>query len=577
MTKSTATKKSSAPAKKAAAKHPARKRAAPKPHAPAPTSKKLIAAQREFAERILSKRKLMPFIKRMNPRYLNGWVHDDIAERLEKFSQDVADGKSPRLMILMPPRHGKSELASRMFPAWHLGKHPDHEFIACSYSLPLAMTFSRRVQQTLEDPAYKVIFGSELDPNNKSVEAWGLLNEPGGYLAAGVGGGITGRGAHILLIDDPIKNAEEADSFDHREKVWDWYLSVAYTRLAPGGGVLIIQTWWHDDDLAGKVQALMAEARKMAEENEEEVDEDVDYFDVVKYPAIAENDEWLDEDTREIVQECPEHNRGRLLRRRGEALHAARYDLKKLNRIRRQNRRMDGSDGRWWSALYQQNPVPLDGSYFTKDMFLMGPGSQLQRCYVFQAWDFAISEKRNNDWTVGMTCYLDEFDVAHVMEVRRFKSQDTYRIVNEMLDMAKRHDSPSIVMGVEDGQIWKALSAVFKKRMEERVAKGLSPRYVSVEPLQPLTDKTVRARALQARMQAGKLAWTNGGWYEQARGELLRFPAGVHDDVVDAGAWVAHVMVGKQCPQPARRKARKSWQDDIAKAGTDNEVSAMAA
>lgn len=537
-----------------------------------------VAAKRELASRILSQRKFMPFVKRMNPRYLNGWVHDDIAERLERFSQAVAEGRSPRLMILMPPRHGKSELASRMFPAWHLGKYPEHEFIACSYSLPLAMTFSRRVQQTLEDPAYKVIFGTELDPNNKSVEAWGLVGQPGGYMAAGVGGGITGRGAHVLVIDDPIKNAEEADSADHREKVWEWYLSTAYTRLAPGGGVLVIQTWWHDDDLAGKLQALMNEAKKMAAEENEDIDDDVDMFEIVKYPAMATDDEWLDEDTHEIVPTCPEHKRARLLRRRGEALHAERYDLKKLNKIRRQNRRHDGTDGRWWSALYQQNPVPEDGAYFTKDMFRYGPGAELQRCYVFQTWDFAISEKRHNDWTVGVTGYLDQYDELHIVEVRRFKSQNTYVIVNEMLDMAKRHHHPSLLMGVEDGQIWKALSAVFKKRMEERVKTGESPAYISVEELKALTDKQARARAAQARMQSGKLSWLLGaGWLAQAVGELLRFPAGIHDDVVDAVAWLAQLVVGKQAPKPEGRGKRKSWMDDLQGHGENSDESAMAA
>lgn len=540
-------------------------------------SPKAAAAQRELAERLLAQRKFMPFVKRMNPRYTNGWVHDDIAERLERFSDDVAAGKSPRLMILMPPRHGKSELASRMFPSWHLGRFPEHEFIACSYSLPLAMTFSRKVQQTMEDPAYKVIFGAELDPNNKSVEAWGLLNGIGGYLSAGVGGGITGRGAHVLTIDDPIKNAEEADSEEHRKKVWDWYLSVAYSRLAPGGGVLIIQTWWNDDDLAGKVQNMMAEALKQAEADGEPIDPDVDFFDVVKYPAIADDDEWIDEDTHQIVPECPAHKRARLLRRRGEALHAERYDLKKLNRIRRQNRNEDGTDGRWWSALYQQNPVPKDGAFFTSGMFRYSQGEQISRCYVFQAWDFAISEKRKNDWTVGITGYLDDNDVVHIMEVRRFKSQDTYVIVGEILDMAKRHDHSSIVLGLEDGQIYKTMSAVLKREMERRVKSGKSPRYVSIEPLVPLTDKTVRARPLQARMQSGKVAWlAHAGWLDQAKGELLRFPAGAHDDVVDAAAWLAQLLVGKQCPQPQSRKKTKSWQDDIARQGVSDET-AMAA
>lgn len=545
-----------------------------------PISTKLsiaAAAQREYAERILAKRKLMPFVKRMNPRYHNGWVHDDIAERLERFSAAVARGESPRLMILMPPRHGKSELASRMFPAWHLGNHPDHEFISCSYSLPLAMSFSRKVQQCMEDPAYQTVFDARLDTNNKSVEAWGLDGQPGGYLSAGVGGGITGRGAHCLLIDDPIKNAEEADSPDHREKVWEWYLSTAYSRLAPGGGVLVIQTWWHDDDLAGKLQQVMADARKTAAEDDEPIDPDVDMFEIVKYPAIAVDDEWVDDDTHEIVSECPAHRRARKVRSRGEALHPQRYDLNKLKKIRRQNQRGDGADGRWWSALYQQNPVPEDGDYFTKDQFRLGPAPRLQECYVFQAWDFAISERRQNDWTVGVTGYLDTSDVLHIVEIRRFKSNDTYRIVNEILDMAARHHHPSLMLGLEDGQIYKTMAAVLQKRMKERVASGQSPAYIAVEPLKPLTDKTVRARPLQGRMQSGKVSWLkDAGWLNDARGELLRFPAGTHDDQVDACAWLAQLVVGRMAPRAPDKKKLRSWRDDLEN-GYRGDLSHMAA
>ncbi len=217
-----------------------------------------------MASRVLSKRRFLPFVKRMNDQYQAGWVHEDICRRLEQFSDDVNNKKSPRLMLLMPPRHGKSELASRSFPAWHLGRFPDHEFIACSYNMDLATDFSRKVKMILEDPNYQSIFPeTKLDPDNRSAEKWVVHGKRGGYVAAGVGGGITGRGAHVLVIDDPIKSAEDADSADNREKLWQWYLSTAYSRLAPGAGVLLIQTWWHDSDLAGQLQTMM---RSNAEE-----------------------------------------------------------------------------------------------------------------------------------------------------------------------------------------------------------------------------------------------------------------------------------------------------------------------
>ena len=503
-----------------------------------------LVAQAELAARILAKRRLISFTQRINPRYAAGWVHRDIARRLEKFSQDVVDGLSPRLMILMPPRAGKSELASRMFPAWHLGHHPDHEMISCAYNVSLAMSFSRKVKEAMEDPAYQSVFETRLNPEFRSNEEWGLANGRGGYVAAGVGGGINGKGAHILLIDDPLKNAEEADSADTREKLWDWYGSTAYTRLAPGGGVLIIQTWWHDDDLAGRLQTAM------------EADFEADQFVVVKYPAIAEHDEYLDEDTDLIAyDQMPE--RGRLLRLKGEALHPERYDLQKLNRIKKT------IPDRFWNALYQQNPVPDDGAYFTKSQFRTGPCPPMRRSNVFIAWDFAISEKKQNDYTVGVVGLQDEDDVLHVVDLVRFKSGDGMFIVESILNLCQKWYSTNLVLGFEDGQIFRAIESLLKKRMRERKF------YPSTTLLKPITDKMARARPLQGRMQQGMVSFADGAqWYDAARAEMLRFPAGVHDDQVDALAWMTTMAVGREPPRKQQEKALKSWKDKLKTLGS---------
>lgn len=518
-----------------------------------------------MADRVLSRRRLLRFIQRMNPKYLAGWVHEDICRRLERFSDDVAAGKSPRLMLLMPPRHGKSEIASKNFPAWHMGRFPDHEFIACSYNLSLAMGFSRKVKQIIDDPAYQTVFpGTKLDPNNQSTEEWGIHNHRGGYVAAGIGGPITGKGAHVLVIDDPVKNAEEADSADGREKTWEWYLSTAYSRLAPGGGVLVIQTWWHDDDLAGRLQNMMKAGSD---------DDDIDQFEVVKYPAIAEADEWLNTQTDEIVrlehadalnqdmmqcvaravQQGLDITVHKWLRAKGDALHPARYDTKKLARIKAQNR-----GGRWWSALYQQNPVPDDGAYFTRDQFRRAPVPHIKRANVYIAFDFAISEKTQNDYTVGTVGLQDSDDILHIAEVVRFKSGDAFFIVETILNLAQRWYSPSLILGFEDGQIYRAISALLMKRMRERQF------YPVIEVLKPITDKLARARPLQGRMQQGMVSFNAvGDWYEVVRNEMLRFPAGVHDDCVDSMAWMTQLSIGKAAPQKPRERKIESWKDKL--------------
>lgn len=504
------------------------------------------ALKQLLARRILARRRLLQFTQLTYPTYLAGWVHEDICRRLEKFSADIAAGKSPRLMLLMPPRHGKSELASVRFPAWHLGHYPHHEIINVGYNLDLPMVFSRKVRELVRDPVYTAIFPeTNLDPESQSVEKW-ITKAGGGFMAAGVGGGITGKGAHALIIDDPIKNQVEADSVAVRDNLMDWYQSTAYTRLAPGGGILIIQTMWNDDDLAGRLQTYMAGS------------EEVDQFEIVKYPAISEAWEYRDESTQNILRfpaEQPLELGITLLRPKDYCLHEARYPTDALKKIRA------NLQPRIWSALYQQNPVPDEGMYFKKEHF------KYSKCApprlgmrIFTAWDFAISEKEHNDWTVGVTVMQDETDTLYVLDVLRFKG-DSLAIVEAMLDVAQRFGSdPSTgyLIGAEDGQIWRAILPMLKVRMEERKL------FPPLEVLKPLTDKMARARPLQGRMQQGKIVFIDGAhWLAQAEQELLRFPAGVHDDVVDAMAWVVHLCLGKAPPQLETPPPLKSWRDKL--------------
>jgi predicted phage terminase large subunit-like protein len=288
-------------------------------------------------------------------------------------------------------------------------------------------------------------------------------------------------------------------------------------------------------------------------------DPDIDQFEVVKYPALAITDEYLAPDGT-IVDEpdAAAPATYRQLRLKGEALHPSRYSVEKLNKIRALNRKDDGSDGRWWSALYQQNPVPDDGGYFMKSQFKRAPVPAVARANVYIAWDFAISEKKQNDYTVGAVGLQDDDDILHVAEIVRFKSADSFFIVESILNLCARWSGGNLVLGFEDGQIWRAIEALLRKRMRERRM------YPAIEVLKPITDKLARARPLQGRMQQGMVSFSlTGEWYDGARAEMLRFPAGVHDDQVDALAWMTKMAVGREAPRKLVVKPMKSWKDKL--------------
>jgi hypothetical protein len=297
--------------------------------------------EKELLRRELAKREVLPFCQLIHgPDYKAGWVHGDLCALLDAFVDGVEQGKRPRLMVWVPPRHGKSHIISRAFPAFLLGKHPEWEVVNATYGQDLANDMGRFVRGVLNDNVFNSIFPTTIvDPASNAMDrvdtyALGKRNR-GGYKAVGVGGALTGRGAHVLIIDDPVKNREDADSELMREQTWNWYSSTARTRLAPGGGVIILQTRWHLEDLSGR---LIERAK---------ADKKADQWHVYKFPAIATADEYgLD---------------GKLRRKAGEALDPARFPIEELEQLRATIMPRD------WNALYQQNPVAEDGTYFLRD------------------------------------------------------------------------------------------------------------------------------------------------------------------------------------------------------------------
>lgn len=516
-------------------------------------------ARRDLASRELARRHMLPFVKRFMPSYKAGWVHHDICRRLEKFVEQIEAGMYPRLILAMPPRAGKSLLASDFFPSWALGKHPEWEVISTSYAVTLPEEFSRNIRDRIRDPSYHAVFpDSILRVDSQSIGQW-RLTAGGGYRAAGVGTGITGMGANILIVDDPFKDDEEAQSETIREKVKAWFTSTAMTRLAPDNGVLIIATRWHDDDLSGHCLSTRQELMDAGVPEHE-----VDNWELISYPAMAESDEYLFPDG--TIQRGPAHipMGARLLRREGDALHPDRYTSAALRRIK------NTTPPRQWNAMYQQNPVPDDGEFFSKDMFRFESylaGTREEYTFI-SAWDVAIGEKRRNDWTVGSVLAIDRDNNVHVVDMIRGRL-GTMELVNAVCDQIEKWGVT--MFGMEHGQIKMTLWPLIVEEMRKRkITCSID------DELKPVTDKEVRAQPLRGLMQTGRVFFptpSSAPWVERAIGEMLRFPAGQNDDIVDSLAWAAHMF--KRAPRPRnfeveRKMTEESWKDRLHEFGVNS-------
>lgn len=498
----------------------------------APTARRQLAgaelakaAKEILMRRELARRHLLPFVEEFRAGYKAGWVHRDICQRLENFVHQVARGESPRLMLFMPPRSGKSELGTRSMPAWALGRYPWMEIIATSYAASLANTFSRKAREIMRDPAYHHMFPDAiLDKDNQAVEQW-LTTEGGGYVAAGVGGSIVGKGAHILIIDDPTKGRDEAKSETIQEQIRDWYTGSAYTRLAPGGGVLVIMQRWTEDDLAGW---LLAEDEGKPEELREN-------WEVVHYAAIAEEDEKF--------------------RRKGEALHPERYPLKALQRIRATLGERD------FSALYQQRPLPASGDYFTEEMFSYYTIDQrppIDELNIYCAWDLAIGEKQRNDMSVGFYVGVCKRSLIWVLHVERLRV-NSLALAERIFELNALYKP--INTGFEKGHIEGTMGPFLNKMMLERRT------FFPYEAL-PVgnQDKEARATTIRGLMQMKQVLWPkHDANVAEAIAVMLRFPNGKHDDDVDAAAHIGRMVETLAAARAVVEKPKATWRDNFLK------------
>lgn len=464
---------------------------------------------------------LLAFTCLTEPSYQPAWFHVLLARRL----QEWAATPGARLILAMPPRRGKSELASRRLPAWLLGKRPDARVISCSYASPLAVDMSRDVQRIVASELYQQVFpGTRLNSRNvvadtragaeakRTADQWEIVGRTGSYLGRGRGQGITGKGFDYGIIDDPIKDDEEARSGRIRESLWQWYVKAFRTRAAPGARILLIQTRWHDDDLVGR---LLADQRQ---------DASAEPWDVLELREIRE-DEFLPDD--------PRHP--------GEVLWPERYPLDEALSYQ-------ATAPGAFAALYQQRPSPEGGAHVKIEWLrrhrqapLVASGDWLQ------SWDLRHGGLAlRSDWAVGQVWL-------------RPRGQQVCYLVDQVRG---RWDLPETIQQIV------ALSARWpqttKKLIEAKadghaVLQSLGRRVHGLEPVDARGPKTERLQATLPLWEGRLVSIPEPGaapWVESYVHELLSFPAGAYDDQVDATVqalrWFdQHAVLAGPVHQPA--------------------------
>jgi predicted phage terminase large subunit-like protein len=441
---------------------------------------------RQIAQELLRRKdaaeSLIAFTEYTYPRYRTAQHHRAIAEQLERIERGEVD----RLMLLVPPRHGKSELASKRLPAWFLGRQPHKQFISVSATAELAADFGREVRNIINSPEYRAIFNTTLAEDSQAKGKWHTA-DGGIYYSLGIGGSVLGRGGDCILIDDPFGSMKEARSELERKNVWDFYTGTLYNRLMPGGAVVVINHRMHEDDLCGQLLAQQAAGG--------------DRWEVVKLPAI--NDA-------------------------GEALWPEAYPIETLHRIRRNTQPRD------WSGLYLQEPAPEDGDYFKSEWlrsYDKTPPKDTLR--IYGGSDYAVTAD-GGDYTVHAVVGLDPEGRMYLLDLwRKQAASDVW--VEAFCDLVKEWQP--IAWAEEQGQIRAGVGPYIDRRQRERQA------WCVREQFPTRGDKAVRAQSIRGRMALeGLYVPKNADWLPNLRSELLSFPAGKHDDQVDALGLVGQLL-----------------------------------
>lgn len=484
----------------------------------------------EVAEELLARRQarsnLLNFTTYTKKNYQVNWHHELIFSKLDLF---VA-GKIKRLIISCPPRHGKSEIVSRRLPAYIFGKDPDASIIACSYSADLASRMNRDVQRIIDSPEYLRLF-SDVRLNSSNVRStsqgsylrnsdiFEIVGHQGVYRSAGVGGGITGMGLKYGIIDDPLKNREEAESETIRNKIWEWYTDTFYTRQEENAGILITMTRWHEDDLVGRLLDLAKN------------DPEADQWEVITLPALSEDKRPFYD-----IREAPDL-----------ALWPGKYPEDVLKKIKATVPTYT------WLSLYQQRPSAAAGNLFKRENFQYfseGPlGYDLHKgdgieqvpkksCIVFQTCDPAGTAKTHSDFFVLSTWALTPKKDLLLLDVFRTKLEGADHLEFFHKSYARWHP---VGIGFESVGIGKT------------TYQNLQRAGYPVIDLQPKGDKFSRALSAAIRLNSQKTYFLTGAhWLNDFETELLQFPNAKNDDQVDTLSYADYCIVNNLVrPRPS--------------------------
>jgi len=447
-------------------------------------------AAAELLRRRAARTTLADYIRYTTPGYVESLFSQTVCAALDKFVEDVQNGVRPILILGAPPQHGKSEIVSRKFPAYLLSRFGDWHIAAASYSATLADSMSLDVRRNIAGDRHKILFPTDDDNKKYTVNRNGEFTSPydirGSYISDGVGGGFTGKTATIFIIDDPVKNAQEALSPTTKESHWNWHQSTSKTRMQKNSGQIIMATRWAEDDLPGRISALHKDDGRLT---------------ILNFPAIN-----LPGETG-YNPDLPEG-----------ALVPNLHPMEQLLEFKKE------LSDYWWSAMYQQSPKPIGGNVFKEEGLRYYYPKDLPKKFdkIIASWDCTFKDTDGTDFVVGQVWGKRDAN-AYLLDQVRARMSFT-KTVTQVVELREKHPRVREIL-IED------------KANGPAVIDTLKATISGIIPVEPDGSKLARAHAVTSYWEAGNVWLPHpdvAPWVKDLVSELTAFPAAANDDQVDA-------------------------------------------